>query len=134
RVTAFVEQSRYQLVEALAEAVAKLVLDEFPVPWLRLSVNKQGRYAACATWVWSSSGTGWRTGMPRKLKNGVGVQSISDLSSSLNDCDPIFQFFARAGPSAMPVSGEGYASRSRNVFIERTDEDLSHPLPRRRFS
>jgi 7,8-dihydroneopterin aldolase/epimerase/oxygenase len=42
RVTAFVEQSRYQLVEALAEAVAKLVLDEFRVPWLRLSVNKQG--------------------------------------------------------------------------------------------
>jgi 7,8-dihydroneopterin aldolase/epimerase/oxygenase len=42
RVTAFVEQSRYQLVEALAEAVAELVLDEFPVPWLRLSVNKQG--------------------------------------------------------------------------------------------
>jgi dihydroneopterin aldolase len=42
RVTAFVEQSRYQLVEALAEAVAKLVFDEFPVPWLRLSVNKQG--------------------------------------------------------------------------------------------
>ncbi|MGH8585958.1 MAG: dihydroneopterin aldolase [Gammaproteobacteria bacterium] len=42
RVTAFVEQSRYQLVEALAEAVAKLVLDEFAVPWLRLSVNKQG--------------------------------------------------------------------------------------------
>ena len=31
RVTAFVEQSRYQLVEALAEAVANLVLDEFPV-------------------------------------------------------------------------------------------------------
>lgn len=42
RVTAFVEQSRYQLVEALAEAVANLILDEFPVPWLRLSVNKQG--------------------------------------------------------------------------------------------
>jgi len=42
RVTAFVETSRYQLVEALAEAVANLVFDEFPVPWLRLSVNKQG--------------------------------------------------------------------------------------------
>ncbi len=42
RVTAFVDASRYQLIEALAEAVAKLVLDEFPVPWLRLSVNKQG--------------------------------------------------------------------------------------------
>jgi len=42
RVTAFVEQSRYQLVEALAEAVANLVFDEFPVPWLRLSVNKRG--------------------------------------------------------------------------------------------
>ncbi len=42
RVTAFVAASRYQLVEALAEAVAKLILDEFPVPWLRLTVNKQG--------------------------------------------------------------------------------------------
>ncbi len=42
RVMAFVAASRYQLVEALAEAVAKLILDEFPVPWLRLTVNKQG--------------------------------------------------------------------------------------------
>jgi dihydroneopterin aldolase len=42
RVTAFVEASRYQLVEALAEGVARLILDEFAVPWLRLTLNKQG--------------------------------------------------------------------------------------------
>lgn len=42
RVIQFVENSRYQLVEALAEAVAALVLSEFQVLWLRLKINKQG--------------------------------------------------------------------------------------------
>lgn len=42
RITAFVEASQYQLVESLAEHVAQLVLSEFPVPWLRLRVNKIG--------------------------------------------------------------------------------------------
>lgn len=42
RVTAFVAESRFQLVEKLAEEVARLVITEFGVPWLRLSVNKPG--------------------------------------------------------------------------------------------
>ncbi len=42
RVQAFVAESRFQLVETLAERVAALVLEEFQVPWLRLRVNKQG--------------------------------------------------------------------------------------------
>lgn len=42
RVSAFVEQSQYQLVESLAEHVAQLILSEFQVPWLRLRVCKPG--------------------------------------------------------------------------------------------
>jgi dihydroneopterin aldolase len=42
RLIAFVEGSEFQLVEALAERCAWLVLDEFPVPWLRLKVSKPG--------------------------------------------------------------------------------------------
>lgn len=42
RVIAFVEQSEFQLVETLAERIAELVRSEFPVPWLRLTLNKGG--------------------------------------------------------------------------------------------
>lgn len=42
RVTAFVSGSRFQLVETLAEQVARIVITEFAVPWLRLTVNKTG--------------------------------------------------------------------------------------------
>jgi len=42
RIMAFVEESRFQLVETLAERVAEIVLKEFRVPWVRLKVNKQG--------------------------------------------------------------------------------------------
>ena len=42
RVMAFVADSRYQLVESLAEAVAELIIKEFDIPWLRLRLNKQG--------------------------------------------------------------------------------------------
>ena len=42
RVIAYVETSRFQLVEALAEGIATLLLTEFQVPWLRLRLNKQG--------------------------------------------------------------------------------------------
>lgn len=42
RVIAFVEQSEFQLVETLAERTAELVRREFPVPWLRLTLNKGG--------------------------------------------------------------------------------------------
>jgi len=42
RLIAFVESSEYQLVEALAEECARIVLDEFPVGWLRLKLSKPG--------------------------------------------------------------------------------------------
>ena len=42
RVISFVENSDCQLIETLAERVADIVLREFNVQWLRLSVNKLG--------------------------------------------------------------------------------------------
>ena len=42
RLIAFVENSEYQLVETLAEKIAEIVLSEFNVPWLKLTVHKPG--------------------------------------------------------------------------------------------
>lgn len=42
RLIEFVGQSEFQLVETLAERVAAVVLEEFDVPWVRLTLNKQG--------------------------------------------------------------------------------------------
>ena len=42
RIISFVENSDCQLIETLAERVADILLQEFKVPWLRLSLNKQG--------------------------------------------------------------------------------------------
>jgi len=42
RVGAFVGGSQYQLVETLAEAVARIVVTEFGVPWVRVSIAKPG--------------------------------------------------------------------------------------------
>ena len=42
RVREFVAASNFQLIEALAEAIAGIVLAEFPVAWLRLRVGKPG--------------------------------------------------------------------------------------------
>jgi len=42
RLIEFVGQSEYQLVETLAERIAGVVLAEFDVPWLRLTVHKPG--------------------------------------------------------------------------------------------
>lgn len=42
RVHAFVEESRFQLVETLAERVADLVLAEFPVARVCVTVHKPG--------------------------------------------------------------------------------------------
>lgn len=42
RVLAFVEESRFQLVETLAERIAGLVLAEFPVVSVRVTVHKPG--------------------------------------------------------------------------------------------
>jgi dihydroneopterin aldolase len=42
RVLAFVEQSRFQLVETLAEETARLVLREFGVERVKLTLHKPG--------------------------------------------------------------------------------------------
>jgi 7,8-dihydroneopterin aldolase/epimerase/oxygenase len=42
RVMAFISESRFALVETLAERVAELVRSEFGVTWLRLTLNKPG--------------------------------------------------------------------------------------------
>jgi len=42
RVLAFVGESQYQLVETLTEHIARLVVVEFGVPWVRVRLNKQG--------------------------------------------------------------------------------------------
>jgi dihydroneopterin aldolase len=42
RVIAFVGQSQFKLVETLAQRIAILVLEEFDVAWVRLTVNKPG--------------------------------------------------------------------------------------------
>jgi dihydroneopterin aldolase len=40
RVTEFVQESGFQLVETLAERVAEVVMTEFSVPWVRVAVHK----------------------------------------------------------------------------------------------
>lgn len=42
RLQTFAADSRYQLLEALAEAMAELLQREFGVPWLRLKLDKPG--------------------------------------------------------------------------------------------
>ena len=42
RLIQFVEASEFQLVEALAEECANIVLTEFPVDWVHLKLSKPG--------------------------------------------------------------------------------------------
>ena len=42
RLSQFVEESRFLLIETLAEHIAKVILNEFQVPWLRLTLGKPG--------------------------------------------------------------------------------------------
>lgn len=42
RLIAYVEGSSFGLIEALAEECAKIVMNEFGVPWLRLKMSKPG--------------------------------------------------------------------------------------------
>ena len=42
RLVSVVEQSEFRLVETLAETLARIVITEFHVPWLRLTVSKPG--------------------------------------------------------------------------------------------
>jgi dihydroneopterin aldolase len=42
RLITFVGESEYQLVETLAEKIAAIIVSEFNVPWLKLTVHKPG--------------------------------------------------------------------------------------------
>jgi len=42
RILSFVSESQFQLVETLTEHIAKIIVLEFGVPWVRVRVNKQG--------------------------------------------------------------------------------------------
>ncbi len=42
RVQEFMEDSRFQLVETLAERIAGIIREEFDVSWVRVRVNKPG--------------------------------------------------------------------------------------------
>src|SRR6202158_6118994 len=41
-VLAFVEESKFHLVEALAERIAMLILEDFGIAWVRISLSKPG--------------------------------------------------------------------------------------------
>ena len=42
RILSFVSDSQFQLVETLTEHIAKIIVQEFGVSWVRVRVNKQG--------------------------------------------------------------------------------------------
>lgn len=46
RLIEFVRGSEFQLVETLAERCAAIVIEEFGVPWVRLTLNKVGAVSA----------------------------------------------------------------------------------------
>jgi dihydroneopterin aldolase len=45
-VSAFVGASEFHLVETLADRTARLILTEFDLPWVRLTLNKRGAIRA----------------------------------------------------------------------------------------
>jgi dihydroneopterin aldolase len=42
RLLSFVGESQYQLVETLTEAIAKVIVTEFGVAWVKVRLNKRG--------------------------------------------------------------------------------------------
>lgn len=42
RLLQFVGESEFQLVETLTERIARIIVTEFEVPWVRVRLNKQG--------------------------------------------------------------------------------------------
>lgn len=42
RLLAFVGESQYQLVETLTEAIARVIITEFGVSWVKVRLNKRG--------------------------------------------------------------------------------------------
>jgi len=44
RVLGFIEASEFHLIETLAERLARVVLDEFGIDWVRISLSKPGAF------------------------------------------------------------------------------------------
>ncbi len=42
RIIQFVEDSQYELIETLIEKVAEILLNEFNIPWVRVTISKPG--------------------------------------------------------------------------------------------
>jgi dihydroneopterin aldolase len=42
RVSAFVADSRFKLIESMAEGIAEVIMGEFTVPWVKVVVHKPG--------------------------------------------------------------------------------------------
>lgn len=42
RIVDFVERSEFYLVETLIEEVANILLGEFKIPWIKITLNKKG--------------------------------------------------------------------------------------------
>lgn len=42
RIISFVESSEFFLVETMAERIATIIMEEFSVPWVRVTLNKKG--------------------------------------------------------------------------------------------
>jgi dihydroneopterin aldolase len=42
RLIEYVEQSEFELVEALAEKICAIIIEEFNVPWVKLTLSKPG--------------------------------------------------------------------------------------------
>jgi len=42
RLISFIEVSKFQLIETMAERISEIVREEFNVPWLRLRLSKPG--------------------------------------------------------------------------------------------
>lgn len=40
RIVQFVESSHYELIESLIEKVAAMLIEEFNIPWLRITISK----------------------------------------------------------------------------------------------
>ena len=42
RIIQFVDESQYELIETLIEKIAEIILNEFHVPWTRVTLSKPG--------------------------------------------------------------------------------------------
>lgn len=49
RLTEFAATAKFKLIETLAERMADLLIDEFAVPWLQLTLHKPGAVEAADT-------------------------------------------------------------------------------------